>query len=33
MNDIFEKLYNLYLILLGNLEIGYEMDVKDLEEI
>lgn len=33
MEDIFEKVYNLYMKLLYGLEIGYEMNSSDLAEI
>jgi len=33
MEELFEKIYNLYIGLLGNLEIGYEMNTSDLSEI
>lgn len=33
MEEIFEKIYNLYIGLLNNLEIGYDMKESDLTEI
>ena len=33
MEELFEKIYNLYTGLLRNWEIGYEMNTSDLSEI
>ena len=33
MEELFEKIYNLYIGLLRNWEIGYEMNTSDLSEI
>lgn len=33
MEELFEKVYNLYIKLLSGLEVGYEMNPSDLSEI